>query len=84
MVLDLMVFPLRNLVYERVKAAGHLEDKELIELLKKEGVVITLGNLNKALMHLEILNLITVRWVGKNKRRIEALKQDPEKPQASW
>ncbi len=79
-----MVFPLRNLVYEKVKAAGHLTDKELTEQLKKEGMDISLRDLNKALMHLEILNLISVRWVGKNKRRIEASKKELEKPQAIW
>ncbi len=82
--MDLMVFPLRNLVYEKVKAADHLTDKEVIELLKKEGVVISMRDLNKALMHLELLNLISLRWAGKNKRRIETLKKEPERPQAIW
>ncbi len=66
-----MKFPLRYAVYEIVKAEGALTDEELLSILNKNGNKCSVDELNKVLMHLEILGLITVRWVGKDKRRIE-------------
>ncbi|MBI2125767.1 MAG: hypothetical protein HYU02_00400 [Thaumarchaeota archaeon] len=75
---------LRNRVYEKIKSSGNIIDTELLEALKKDGVEITMRDLNKALFHLEILNMVSVRWMGKEKRRIEIATKEAEKPQAIW
>ncbi len=79
-----MVYTLRNIVYEKVKSEGHITDIELLEALKKAGVEATMRDLNKILLHLEILDLVSVRWAGKEKRRIEIVTKEAEKPQATW
>jgi len=62
--------PLRFAVYELVKEKKHTTDEELLGILNKsEGY--SMHELNKALLDLEILGTITVRWVAKEKRRIE-------------
>ena len=68
-----MKYPLRNLVYERIKQAGNMTDSDLMNTLMKEGVSLTETNLNKTLLDLEIYGLIRVSWVTKDKRRIEAV-----------
>ena len=55
-----------------------------MEALKKAGVEATMRDINKILLHLEILNLVSVRWAGKEKRRIEIATKEAEKPQAIW
>lgn len=79
-----MVSILRNKVYDKMKSLGHTTDEDLLEMLEKEGVEVTMKDLNKVLLHLEILNLISVRWMGKDKRRIEIATKEAEKPQAIW
>jgi hypothetical protein len=68
-----MKYPLRNLVYEKIKQAGNMTDSDLMNTLMKEGVSLTETNLNKTLLDLEIYGLIRVSWVTKDKRRIEAV-----------
>jgi len=67
-----MKYPLRNLIYEKIKQAGNMTDAELINILTKDGVIITEEELDKALLDLEIYGLVRVSWVTKDKRRIEA------------
>lgn len=67
-----MNYPLRNLIYEKIKQADNMTDAELINILTKEGVPITEAELEKALLDLEIYGLVRVSWVTKDKRRIEA------------
>ena len=67
-----MNYPLRNLIYEKIKQAGNMTDAELINILTKDGVPITEPELDKALLDLEIYGLVRVSWVTKDKRRIEA------------
>jgi len=62
--------PLRFAVYELVKEKKHATDDELLGILSKSGGY-SIHELNKALLDLEILGSITVRWVAKEKRRIE-------------
>ncbi|GEM_PF-430711 len=66
-----MMYPVRNLVYERIKQEGNIVDIDLLNDLNKNGQNMSMKELNKVLLQLEILGLITVRWVGKDKRRIE-------------
>ena len=68
-----MNYPLRNLIYEKIKQAGTMMDSDLINALSKDTVSLNEANLNKILLDLEIYGLIRVSWVTKDKRRIEAV-----------
>jgi len=72
-----MNYPLRNLIYEKIKQAGNMTDSDLTNALTKEGVSITEAELDKTLLDLEIYGLVRVSWVTKDKRRIEAGLVDP-------
>jgi hypothetical protein len=72
-----MNYPLRNLIYERIKQAGNMTDSDLTNALTKDGVPITEAELDKTLLDLEIYGLVRVSWVTKDKRRIEARPVDP-------
>jgi arginine repressor len=64
-------YPLRNTVLEKIKELGNLSDNELLSNLEKDGVQITVADLNKTLLDLEIFGLVRVSWITKDKRRIE-------------
>lgn len=66
-----MKYPLRNIVLEKIKEVGNLSDSELLNNLEKDGVQITVADLNKTLLDLEIFGLVRVSWLTKDKRRIE-------------
>lgn len=68
-----MKYPLRNLIYEKIKQAGNMTDSDLTNALIKEGVSLNEPNLNKTLLDLEIYGLIRVSWITKDKRRIETV-----------
>ncbi len=67
-----MNYPLRNLIYEKIKQAGNMTDSDLINVLTKDGIPVTEADLDKTLLDLEIYGLVRVSWVTKDKRRIEA------------
>jgi hypothetical protein len=46
-------------------------DDDLMEALNKNGNRCSPDELDKLLMQLEILGLVTIRWVSKDKRRVE-------------
>ncbi len=62
--------PLRFAVYELVKEKKHATDDEILTILNKTETY-SMHELNKALLDLEILGTISVRWVAKEKRRVE-------------
>ena len=66
-----MKYPLRNIVFEKIKEVGNLSDNELVSNLEKDGLQITVADLNKTLLDLEIFGLVRVSWLTKDKRRIE-------------
>ena len=66
-----MKYPIRNLIYEKIRQAGNITDVDLTNLLSKDGVVLAESEFNKTLLDLEIYGLIRVSWVTKDKRRIE-------------
>ena len=66
-----MKYPLRNIVFEKIKEVGNLSDTELLNNLEKDGVQLTVSDLNKTLLDLEIFGLVRVSWLTKDKRRIE-------------
>ena len=70
-----MNYPLRNLLYEKIKQQGNITDAELMNILAKENVSITEHEFNKTLLDLEIYGLIRVGWITKDKRRIEDAKE---------
>jgi len=69
-----MKYPLKNIVYEKVKQSNTLTDSELSSLLSKDGINLDLSGLNKILLDLEIYGLVKVSWITKDKRRIELVK----------
>ena len=68
-----MAIPIRNTVYDKIKEVNRLTDVELFKGLVKDGHVIADDRFNKILLDLEILGLITVSWITKDERRIEAV-----------
>ena len=73
-----MAIPIRNHILEIIKQKENFTDKELEKVLTKEGTVITEGEFNKVLLDLEIMGLISVSWVTKENRRIEAVTEKIE------
>ena len=73
-----MTIPIRNHVLETIKQKESFTDKELEKLLAKDGIVISESEFNKVLLDLEILGLISVSWVTKDSRRIEAITEKIE------
>ena len=68
-----MAIPIRNTVYDKIKEVNRLTDVELSKSLVKDGHVIADDRFNKILLDLEILGLITVSWITKDERRVEAV-----------
>jgi len=73
-----MTIPLKNSVFDKIKENGSLTDSELSKALIKDGFVIAEDRFNKLLLDLEILGLIKVGWLTKDKRRIEVVIQKEE------
>lgn len=71
-----MKYPLRNIVSEKMKQDQNTTDKELLAELQREGEDVSMRDLNKVLMQLEILGIVTVRWQTKDTRRIELVKSE--------
>jgi len=69
-----MRYPIRNIVYEKIKQSNTLTDSELSSLLSKEGIELDNAEINKILLDLEIYGLLRVSWISKDKRRIELIK----------
>jgi hypothetical protein len=67
----MMKYPIRNLMYEKIRQAGTLTDADLAKDLTKDGVTLAESDFNKTLLDLEIYGLVRVSWVTKDKRRIE-------------
>lgn len=70
-----MKYPIRNLMYEKIRQAGTMTDADLMKDLTKDGITLADSEFNKTLLDLEIYGLVRVSWVTKDKRRIE-LKAD--------
>ncbi len=67
----MMKYPIRNLMYEKIRQAGTLTDADLAKDLTKDGVTLAESDFNKTLLDLEIYGLVRVSWVTKDRRRIE-------------
>ena len=79
-----MVLPLKNVIYDLIKSKKNTTDVELIKLLEKQNIETSKNDINKVLLHLEILNLISVRWMGKNSKRIELSENNNQKSDVLW
>jgi hypothetical protein len=73
-----MSFPIRTVVFEKIKQYGNITDQELINSLSKDNVVTLEDDLNKILLDLEIYGLIQVTWISKDKKRIEIVTQNKQ------
>jgi hypothetical protein len=72
--------PLKFTAYEWLKEAKTATDEELLTAMNKNGIKCSMNEINKILLQLEILGLVSIRWIAKQKRRIEVLEQPPEQP----
>jgi hypothetical protein len=68
--------PVRFAVFDLIKEKKHLTDDEILSVLNKTDNY-SMHELNKALLDLEILGSISVRWVAKEKRRVEFVEAAP-------
>ncbi len=73
-----MRYPLRYAAFEWIKEKKSTTDDELIEALNKNGSRCSPDELDKLLMQLEINGLVTIRWVAKDKRRVEMVEKPSE------
>ena len=73
-----MAIPIRNHILEIIRRKESLTDKELTKILKKDEVEITESEFNKVLLDLEIMGLISVSWVTKENRQVEAVTEKVE------
>ena len=73
-----MRYPLKYAAFEWIKEKKSITDDDLIEALNKNGSRCSPDELDKLLMQLEILGLVTIRWVAKDKRRIEMVEKPSE------
>jgi DNA-binding PadR family transcriptional regulator len=73
-----MRYPLRYAAFEWIKEKKSATDDDLMEALNKNGSKCSPDELDKLLMQLEILGLITIRWVAKDKRRLETVEKPTE------
>jgi hypothetical protein len=73
-----MNYPLRTVVFEKIKQYGNITDHDLINSLSKDNIFTLEDDLNKILLDLEIYGLIHVTWVTKDKKRIEIVNQNKD------
>jgi hypothetical protein len=77
---DEMKYPLRYAAFEWIREKKSTTDGDLLEALNKNGSRCSPDELDKILMQLEILGLVTIRWVAKDKRRVEFQEKPAEEP----
>ena len=75
-----MRYPIRYAAFEWLKEKKSSTDDLLLEALNKNGSRCSPAELDKVLMQLEILGLVTIRSVAKEKRRIEFQEKPTEEP----
>jgi hypothetical protein len=71
-------YPLRFAAFEWLREKKRATDDDLLEALNKNGSRCSSDDMDKLLMQLEINGLVTVRWVGKDKRQIEFVEKPTE------
>ena len=63
---------------EKVKEKGSITDTTLAKSLVKDGYHISDDLLNKTLLDMEIMGLVSVNWLTKDTRRIEIVSNKEE------
>jgi hypothetical protein len=71
-------FPIKNIVYEKIKSVTSITDADLVKALTKAGHTLPEDRFNKILLDLEIMGLIKVSWLTKDTRRVEVSIQEQE------
>ncbi|MBM3905773.1 MAG: hypothetical protein FJ354_03700 [Thaumarchaeota archaeon] len=71
-------FPIKNIVFEKIKDVTSITDTDLVKTLTKAGHTLAEDKLNKILLDLEIMGLIRVSWLTKDTRRVEVVVQEVE------
>jgi DNA-binding HxlR family transcriptional regulator len=67
-----MKIPLYHMVCEILKERGSLTDLDLLSQINRRlDEPISMRDLNRALLRLEINGLVTVTWISKDVRRVE-------------
>lgn len=66
-----MAIPLRNVIFDKISAAGSMTDEELAKSLAKDDLVVPRDRFNKVLLDLEINGIVNVTWFTKDSRKIE-------------
>ena len=61
----------KNLILEQIRESGSITDTSLTKSLTKDNYLLHEDIINKILLDLEIMGLISVSWLNKNTRRIE-------------
>ena len=74
-----MTIKYRNIILDKVRNSGSITDTSLIKSLTKDGFILPEDIINKILLEMEIMGLITVSWFAKNTRRIEIRSNQEEK-----
>ena len=74
-----MTIKYRNIILDKVRNSGSITDTSLIKSLTKDGFILPEDIINKILLEMEIMGLITVSWFTKNTRRIEIRSNKEEK-----
>tara|TARA_B100000929_G_C15270036_1_gene339812 strand:+ start:106 stop:408 length:303 start_codon:yes stop_codon:yes gene_type:complete len=74
-----MTIKYRNIILDKVRNSGSITDTSLIKSLTKDGFILPEDIINKLLLEMEIMGLITVSWFTKNTRRIEIRSNKEEK-----
>jgi hypothetical protein len=74
----IVTYPLRTVVFEKIKQHGNITDHDLINSLAKDNIPTIEDDLNKILLDLEIYGLIQVTWISKDKKRIEVVNPNKE------
>ena len=68
-----MVNYIKNSIFEKIKQATSITDKDLFKNITKNGMDVSYNEFEKILLDLEITGLISVSWITKDTRRIEII-----------
>ena len=75
-----MRYPLRYAAYEWIKEKKSATDDDLMVALDKNGNKCSPAALDKVLRELELLARVSIRWVAKDRRRVEFQEKPTEEP----
>ena len=71
--------PIHTTIMEMLRRKGTLMDGELYKKLRRTHRELSLGELNRALMKLEVTGLIHVSYLTQNKKRVETRGSTPSR-----